>query len=425
MIIRIYLSLFFLLACITALSQSASVKGVICEMGNPVDLGHVYLKHSLKGTVTNESGSFELFYSVTEDGGDTLVVSCLGYETRYLALKGLATDTLHRFEMVRLPYELGEVVVLPPGLTPLGILKNALRNRRKNLPNNPYYLEGFCRFTGHIENQYARVVEAAIGAKVHGQWFDKEKDDLALFEARSSNDFMQEKSFFMMAFEKALSYASGRKTVNELYSIFHLMEIEDLIVGSGGVKWDKSFEFSIDRVIVNEDMSKTYVVKFNRANVATVRGMYYINSKSWAIERYESEWINNGSKYKYPYNRSHFQKVHYQQIDGEMYPVMIQTKGFGKNAIHNTEVEGEQTRQFNTVTLLVNYVDPKFRKHRKDFKAHLLPREEYFDASKYPYHPEFWKTYNLLQLNPQDKKVIEDLSKNMPLEQQFIKNGKQ
>jgi hypothetical protein len=422
MISRIYLSLFFLLACITALSQSASVKGVICEMGNPVDLGHVYLKLSLKGTVTNESGSFELFYSIQEDRCDTLVVSCLGYETRYMVLKGLATDTLHRFEMVPLPFELGEVVVLPPGLTPELIVKKAYKNMRKNFPNNPYYMEGFYRRAGYVGKQYGRVVEAAVGVKVNDRYFDKNNDELALFQVRSSNDNMEGQSLLMKLADKAMGLLTGNNVNNEFYDVLSYNWPD--VFCSENESIFKFYRHEIERVLINEDKSKTYVVSYKNDN-GVIRGRYHINSKSYAIHKHYFELFSTKTKF---YDNVPFSnEVTFQEIDSKMYPLFIKEKALGGMEQHykTTDTNGNEIGQYHITTLVVNYVDPKFRKHRKDFKAHLLPREEYFDASKYPYHPEFWKTYNLLQLDPQDKKMIEDLSKNMPLEQQFMKNGKQ
>jgi hypothetical protein len=37
------------------------------------------------------------------------------------------------------------------------------------------------------------------------------------------------------------------------------------------------------------------------------------------------------------------------------------------------------------------------------------------------YHQEFWKYYNVLKLTPLDEKLIQDLEKEIPLQEQFKK----
>jgi hypothetical protein len=36
-----------------------------------------------------------------------------------------------------------------------------------------------------------------------------------------------------------------------------------------------------------------------------------------------------------------------------------------------------------------------------------------------PYHPEFWKQYNILKLTPLNEKLIHDLEKEITLQKQY------
>jgi hypothetical protein len=39
-----------------------------------------------------------------------------------------------------------------------------------------------------------------------------------------------------------------------------------------------------------------------------------------------------------------------------------------------------------------------------------------------PYSKKFWETYNVIKTSPLDRKIIEDLEKELPLEKQFEDN---
>ncbi len=401
------------------------VNGKIMEDKTPLPFAHAYLKTSLKGTISNGNGDFSLAYSIANEKTDTLIISCLGYRSIEIPLVNIAHDTCI-FSLQRLPQELGEVVVLGEGLTPLEIIKKALKNRRKNLCSNQYYLEGLYRLNGYVGNKYGHLVEAATGVNVKDRWFDMEKDKIALYQTRSSINNLAKESYLKEKFGQLIRSLNGRTAINEFYYIFKIKGIEDLRWGCMGKDWDESFDFSIERVMVNSDSSKTYVINFYRKTFGTVKGSFYINSDNWKILRFSSELINHEENVPYPENILKTQEIRYQEINKKLFPLYIQTRTFGgAQRLYVNDDNGKKIKQYYNLVFMVNLVDPKMRKHRKDFKKHYLPRDEYFDPSQYPYSPEFWESYNMLQLNPQDKKMIEELSENMPLEEQFKQNGKQ
>jgi hypothetical protein len=422
---RFSLLLCFLLSgCCLLFSQNQLVlKGRVTDGQEPLPFAHVYLKNELIGTATNGDGYFELHF--TGPTNDSLVISCLGYDSFIKAVNQLANDTVCAYELKELPVELGSVIVLPESLSARKIVDNAFKNRRKNFPSKNYCLEGFYRRTGLIEQKYGSVVEAAVAVKVKDYVFDNERDEIVIYEARSSNNDLEQSSFWAKKFDAIMRYVSGYETINEIY---------EFLKPFGLVKFEKGeldlYHYTVQNVIFNPDSSKTFVVNYQSNKFRNSRvflgGTLYINSSDWGIEKCTFRF-----EIDMPHEQSDFtpgiQEVTYRKIDGKYFPVIVRHRIVGGGEVstsYRTE-EGKELSQFHETLFVVNKVDAKMRNYRHQFQHQILQRTELFDPSKYPYHPEFWKTYNLLQLNPQDKKMIEDLSENMPLEQQFKKNGKQ
>ena len=52
-----------------------------------------------------------------------------------------------------------------------------------------------------------------------------------------------------------------------------------------------------------------------------------------------------------------------------------------------------------------------------------LARDENSLKTNYPYHPEFWKNYNVLKENPVEEKFIREMEGEKSLDIQFEENS--
>ena len=69
--------------------------------------------------------------------------------------------------------------------------------------------------------------------------------------------------------------------------------------------------------------------------------------------------------------------------------------------------------------LLINQVYPETDEHIGTTEKMRSYGLQFQDL---PYNKEFWSNYNIIKESPLDKKIIEDLGKELPLEKQFENN---
>ena len=56
--------------------------------------------------------------------------------------------------------------------------------------------------------------------------------------------------------------------------------------------------------------------------------------------------------------------------------------------------------------------------------SYLQPKYNSLFPESYIYNKEFWDRYNILLNSDEERKLLKDLGEGVPLEQQFIENGK-
>jgi hypothetical protein len=76
-------------------------------------------------------------------------------------------------------------------------------------------------------------------------------------------------------------------------------------------------------------------------------------------------------------------------------------------------------------TLVVNQVIPQRKAFKRIRIRDTVSKDQDLFKLSYPYHPSFWKDYNLLLLRPLDQQTQKDLEKHGRLEEQFRRNGAQ
>jgi len=88
---------------------------LIDDNGNGIPFANVYVPSASKGTVSNMEGIFSL--SLKQAAADSLVtISCIGYETKKLQLRGLLNGTITSIKLANANYELAEATVVGSNL---------------------------------------------------------------------------------------------------------------------------------------------------------------------------------------------------------------------------------------------------------------------------------------------------------------------
>ncbi|MBX2843958.1 MAG: carboxypeptidase-like regulatory domain-containing protein, partial [Flammeovirgaceae bacterium] len=122
------------------------IKGYIlsAEDNNPIPFTSIGISSKNIGTITNESGYFELKIS-TFSSKDTLVCSSLGYKSVKLPLAQLSLDRINNIKLVPFVLQLKEIEVLSNVFTPIEIIKQASKRLDQNLEKEPYLADAFYR----------------------------------------------------------------------------------------------------------------------------------------------------------------------------------------------------------------------------------------------------------------------------------------
>jgi hypothetical protein len=108
---RIIFLLFLIVFPLSAFSQEKiSVRGhVYNEQEEPVSDANVYLPYTGQGTTTNLQGYFHLQFSANP--GDTLVVSCIGYQSKKFEISEITTKENMKVHLESSVEQIGEVEV--------------------------------------------------------------------------------------------------------------------------------------------------------------------------------------------------------------------------------------------------------------------------------------------------------------------------
>lgn len=126
----------FLLSSLVVWGQTVAVTGYVREKGTgePLPFAHVVLKGTNTGATTDTAGYFSVDINNADlKGGDTLIVSYLGYITNKVAITGAS----QKMDISLVPefFQLDELVVRPGENQAWPILRNVIANKEHNNPD--------------------------------------------------------------------------------------------------------------------------------------------------------------------------------------------------------------------------------------------------------------------------------------------------
>ena len=123
-------------------SQSADFldgKVVNTATANPVPFATIKLKNNQLGVYANADGDFKISRNV-DFSNDSLLITCIGYKESSVAFKDLRETGVNKIFLTPVVYGLNEVKVIASRrkISPLIILRRAIRNITNNYPDKPF-----------------------------------------------------------------------------------------------------------------------------------------------------------------------------------------------------------------------------------------------------------------------------------------------
>ncbi len=386
------------------LAQKLTVSGKVIdkETKEPLTFASIGLKGKSIGTITNMQGEFD-FHLSSEMRNDFLVINMLGYKTFEAQIWKLLDVNPLVIEMEKSSFILNEVVISDT-LTGGEILQIALSRIEQNYPMDPYLMYGFYRDLKKVGGTYISLLEAAV------KIYDKDYK-----EPRNKNKLRE--SVALQEVRRSIGYSS------RFTSYFDQDNLLEVLLRHNSVRYrhfpcEQSFFNEVSRLkdsyydgqeiyILSHKGDYDLTVHVEKSTYAIIHIEYEekiddkLNKKRGMVSKLvSSKRVNNFKKFEGKYY------MNYISLDSKV------------NWYDKETLELKFETELNQ-SLLINQVLPNAIgriSSSEKMKAYGL---QYQDP---PYNKKFWDKYNMIKESPLDRKIIEDLEKQGPLDTQFKDN---
>lgn len=260
----------FLLVVVQLSAAPVILKGRVLDKktASPLPYAHVYLKHTAKGTTTNEQGYFSFQYSTSEE--DTIMVTYLGYKAGMLSGKELLQNKSLDIFLEEASIQVNEISIT--SYSPAGLLKEALASFRQNYFTTPTLQSAELKQYAKMNNQYLRFLDASVNI-----WSPSYmKDDMAsgrvelLSGKVSSTDMMPDKNIH--GIKLFVSELSPDAFLGALYENLDKMKIQLHIEGMIQAEGREAFKLTAesDNLIIDQPSHTKFVFYIDKLSKAVV-----------------------------------------------------------------------------------------------------------------------------------------------------------
>lgn len=384
-------------------AQQITITGKIVDQGSkePLPFASVFISGKPIGVISNSQGEFD-FHIPADMRNDILAVSMIGYKTYEAPVWSVLNGTTGsiQIEMQTASVLLKEVVVTD-SLKTGDILRLALMKIEQNYPMEPFMLSGFYRDLKKLGGTYISLLEAAV--KIYDEDYHEPRNKYKLRERVALQEV-----------RRSLGYSSKFTSFFDKDNL-----LEDLLLNNSVRYHQFPEEEDVFKNLVQED--DTY---FNNREVYELsydkdfQLHIFIDKETFGI--IHLEYINDHlvELGKLRDLESKFAKIKrvidFKFFEGRFYlnylTVTSQVNWYDSES-GKLKFEAELERQ-----LLINQIDTKPKERislGQKMKGYGL---QYQDQS---YNKKFWDNYNVIKQTPLDKKIVEDLEREKPLEKQF------
>jgi hypothetical protein len=393
-------------------SQSTILSGKIINGADNTTIAYcsVGVLNTGKTVLSNELGEF----SIKVNFYDTLIFSMLGFENKQLTAQQLMKHTdgilVHLTPKI---YELKEVAIL--AISPQEIIKRAIGSIKNNYPTKPTNSYGYYRETCNDNNQYTRLVEAAVSIYDPGYSLrlSKLNEKTRLLSVRSSYNFS---SLFT-----GLKYNG----ITELYNRNMVKYVADFL----NEKNFENYNYRIDSVtVLNEN--PVYVISFSpkgslkkvlsEGNISIRKKDYAIFEVNYGIKANAKYWPESRFNDTLKWNTNYIECVlKFVEHDSILYLNYVSKKY--ANVYYKKEKDAPDFTSITFSELMVNEIQTEVVKYSKD-GIDMDSKHDLF-RQKTKYDSAFWNNYNIIKDTPLQEKIKKDLEKKQLLHQQYNDTG--
>ncbi len=388
----------------TALAQRITISGKIVdkETKEPLVFASLGIKGKPIGTITNLQGEFD-FHIPAEFRNEMLSIAMLGYKNYEAPAWTLLDINPLVIEVEKSSQVLDEVIV-SDSLLGGDIMRIALSRIEQNYPMDPYLMDGFYRDIKKVGGTYISVLEAAV--KIYDEDYKaprnkfKLRERVALLEVRRSLGYGNK---FTAYFDEDNLLEDLLLHNNIRYRQF---PDEEVFFSSLGREKDSYY-----------NGHSIFVIKHSSDYSLTI----YIDKKTYSIIHLDYENNQHESIGKRKGLMSKFvslkRVIDFRLFEGRMYLNYISVNS-GINWYDARTEELKFETELNQ-QLLINQVYPGTDERIGTTEKMRSYGLQFQDL---PYNKEFWSNYNVIKESPLDRKIIEDLERELPLEKQFENN---
>jgi len=371
------------------------------ETQEPLTYASVGIKGKPIGTISNLNGEFD-FHFPSEYRNELLIISMIGYENFEAPIWSLLDNNTKVIQMNKSTTVLPEIVVTD-SLTGGEILQIALSRVEQNFPMQPFMMDGFYRDVKKVGGTYISLLEAAV--KIFDENYSEPRNKSKLRERVK-----------LVEVRKSLGYDNKFTTYFGQHNL-----LEDLLLHNNiryrQIQADDEF---LGNVVREKDSfyndQEIYVV----SNTKDFFLQMYINKADYSILHMEFEISGDNQERRKNLVSKFFsfkKSIDFKRYDGKMYLNYINMNS--KERWFDV-TSGQLKFETELVQhLLINHVLPNPLSRIGTTEKMRNYGLQYQD---YPYNKKFWEEYNVIKETPIDRKVLDDLEKIAPLEQQFENN---
>lgn len=391
--------------------QYLEISGVVRNKRTkePVAYASIHVDNTGVGTAANPEGKFHLqIMSNLKDS--VLVVSCLGFNKQEIGISRALSGNVEVFELEESQQMLEAVEVSP--LDGKRIIENAIENITSNYRSDPHRLDAFYRTTIQDDNNFTRLLEAAVYINdSKGNVFGSR--DIYIRQIRKSNDLRKDKWRTLDGY------------------LTHLVRNHPLQAGHWDfLKKGKLKEFAIE--IENtkfSDRELHYIISM-KPKIPSPRVQYdvqlIVNEKNFAIVDITIFWKPElGGFYSWawePRDSAKFvadwqeSRYTYQEYEGKYY--LHSSRWHRKGKVVN-KFDGKTIFKTESLDelLVTNIEKGKFKDEHQFFPT----TDVYIIADQLPYNETFWKTYNRPVDSEHFRKAKREMERLESLDVQFRK----
>lgn len=379
----------------------------------PLPYVNLFVKGKSFGTVSNETGEF-VFHIPRSSGGDTLLITFIGYEIKELAIQRI--DKSKSLEISLNPKEvlLKGVIVSNKRLSAADVIKEVLEKIPSNYPDQSHVLKGFFRDWKTVdfkeneeEEDNGVLIEAAVNVLEPG-YFKKGKarrESIYINEIRRSQlpegaRWNYHNSLSGLLNMNYVKY-KGSKDFNDKEPVFSLPN-------------SFVFEFS------NSSNDDQYIIIEASAPNTELVYTFYIHPSDYAIERIDlknkKEFTRGEWAIKMINNTQRFRKW-----NGKWYLSYLRRNW----QIENMDLKSGRVlrKEDYSMEFLVNDIIAGSQ-YKLENLGYLVEEKKPLEFQLKEYNESFWKNYNIVKDNPLNLTIQTFFEKNTALIEQFKNSGK-